>query len=233
MKIMVIVPGFAPPPELIQARERYYKPLCSPDTEVEVVPAEEGPAPSGPITEGLLVPGMLKRVEQAIKEGYDAIFMHCGCDTGLMDAKSLADIPVVGGLETGLYMASMLADRFGLITSTKGVAAGTARAVKNYGIADQIVSIEILDMPYNEYLQRRDEVESKFVELAKKQIDHGAQLIVPSELLILVALGPGSAKRLSQKLGVTVLDINAIDFKTAEMLASLKVSQSKLAFPTL
>jgi len=231
MKIMVIVPETGYRKEWMEARERYYKPLCAQGTEVTVLSLEGEPAPAE-IRSGFTVVGVLKRVEQAMKEGYDGIFVHCGHDGTVVDAKTLANIPVIGGGEPALHVACMLADRFGLITGLEEFIPNVARQTRLYGVADRIVSIKSIDMPYSEWIERKDKLEERFVDIAKEQVEHGAQLILPVELLILTALGPGSTKRLSQKVGVTVLDTNAIAFKVIEMLANLKLSPSKSTFPS-
>ena len=83
-----------------------------------------------------------------------------------------------------------------------------------------------------ELSQRKDELELKFIELAKKQIDEeGAQAIVPGCLLYLPTLGPGSRERLEGILGVPVVNGSAIAIRFAEMMVSLKLSQSKRAYP--
>ena len=244
MKIMIIVPGHSWMPEAIKARERYYRALCSPETDLKVVLGElpillEGqPSTSGvsyidePLTAGLIAHGILKKVQQAIKDDFDGILIHCGGDFAVTEARNMADIPVFGGMEASVHIASMLADRFGIITSLQRFVPMKERLVKLYGVSDRVVSVKAVDMHYDEHLQTKKELEKKFIEVAREQIEQGAQLIVPAELLILVALGLGAADRLSQKLGIQVLDSNAVTFKFLEMLANLKVRYSKEAFPS-
>ena len=230
MRIMVIAFGDLSRQE-IEIRQKHLRTLCSRGTEVEVAPIREGPDVTDATTLSLAVPGILKRVNQAARESYDAIMINCFADPGLEAAKTLVNIPVVGGGEPNYHVASLLADRFGLVTLTKEFIPIMARQTKVYGVADRIVSIRSFDIPVAEFQQRKEEVEARFIEQAKEQVDSGAQLIIPACLATLPALGAGSADRLSQKLGVMVLDSNATALKMAEMLANLGVSQSKLAFP--
>ena len=129
------------------------------------------------------------------------------------------------------HIASLLADRFGLLSSTKEPIPVMIKEAKVYGVGDRILSIKALDIPVGEFQQRKDELEAIFVERGKELRKQGAQLIVPACLAILPALGSDSAERLSRKLGITVLNSNAIALRVAEMLANLKVTQSPLAFP--
>ena len=230
MKIMVIVFGDISQEE-IETRKNYLQTLCARETEVIVTPIGQGPEVTDATTSILAVPGILKRVEQASRENYHAVMINCFADPGLEAAKTLANIPVVGGGEPNYHVASLLADRFGMVTVTREFIPVMARQAKVYGVSDRIVSITSFDIPVSEFQQRKEELEARFIELAKEQINNGAQLIIPACLATLPTLGVGSAVRLSQKLGVTVLDSNATALRTAEMLANLGISQSKLAFP--
>jgi len=230
MKIMVIVFGDISREE-IETRKNYLQTLCSRETEVVVAPIGQGPEVTDATTSSLAVPGILKRVEQASRENYQAAMINCFADPGLEAAKTMVNIPIIGGGEPNYHVASLLADRFGLVTVTREFIPVMARQAKVYGVADRIVSITSFNIPVSEFQQRKKELEARFIELAKEQIDNGAQLIIPACLATLPALGIGSAARLSQKLGVMVLDSNATALRTAEMLVNLGISQSKLAFP--
>ena len=86
-------------------------------------------------------------------------------------------------------------------------------------------------MPWDEYYGRKSELEEKLIEMAKEMINEGAELILIGCTAILPALGVGSTQRLSEKLGIPIIDPVGITIKVADMLVSLNLSQSKLAFP--
>ena len=60
---------------------------------------------------------------------------------------------------------------------------------------------------------------------------HGAELTLIGCTATLRAMGIGSARRLSGKLGITIIDPVGIALRIAEMLVRLNLSQSKAAFP--
>lgn len=230
MKIMSIAPGSYNAEE-IKVRQDYAESLCSPGTRVTVVNIEGPPSPTDAVTLALMTPGVLKRVEEAEREGYDAVVDACFGDPGLDAAKTVARIPVVGQGESTYHVACMLTDRFGLITLTQEWVPIFWRRAKVYGLADRITSIKAVDIPVIEFHQRRDELEVRFIELAKEHISDGAQLIIIACGAMLPTLGVGSGQRLSEELGITLVDPTATALRMAEVLVNLGIAQSPIAFP--
>jgi len=96
-----------------------------------------------------------------------------------------------------------------------------------------MTSMRPLNIPILQMVERKDEVEKKFVEIAKYQInEEGAQLIIAGTGSIFPALGSGSRERIEQKLGVPVLEGSGIAIKTLEMLVNLKLTHSKKTYPS-
>lgn len=228
MKIMVVAPGSFSPEE-IKMRQDYAESLCS--SEIKVVGVEGPSSLTDDATLGLLVPGMIKRAEEATKQGYDAVVIHCFADIGLDGAKTVADIPVVGAAECVYHVASLLADKFGLITARDEYIPSFYRRARTLGVADRIVSAKSINIPILELRQRKDEVEALFTERIKEAIRDGAEIIIVGCLAILPTLGKGSARRLSEKLGIQVIDGTATALRVAEMLVNLGLKQSRLTFP--
>ena len=80
--------------------------------------AEGGPLSiEGPLDGARAVPWMLQRIEQTEATGVDAHVIACFDDTGLDAARCLARAPVVGIGEAAAHCATMLADRFAIVTS--------------------------------------------------------------------------------------------------------------------
>jgi len=93
--------------------------------------------------------------------------------------------------------------------------------------------MKAVNIPILEMAARKDELERKFVEIARYQIDkEGAQLIIAGTGAIFPSLGIGSRERIEQALGVPVLEGTGIAIKTLEMLVSLKLTHSKKTYPS-
>ncbi len=105
------------------------------------------------------------------------------------------------------------------------------RRARTLGIAERIVSAKSINIPILELRQRKGEVEARFTERIREAISDGAEVIIVGCLAILPTLGKGSAKRLSEKLGIQVIDGTATALRVAEMLVTLNLKQSRLAFP--
>ena len=233
MKIMLIQP-VAFLQEEVKAREDYAKSVCLPDTTVIMASVEEpSTAPTHfPLFE-VLVPGILERVKQAEKEGCDAVVIDCFSDVALEAARTIAQIPIIGPFQSSLHVACLLADRFGLIIPREEGIPSCSRLARGHGMADRIASIKAFSIPFLEFRDKKDEVETKLAKLVQESVDEGAELIIIGCTAMFPAMGIGSAEKLSAKLGITLIDTIGLSLKLAEMLVSLNLRQSKLAFPNL
>ena len=124
-----------------------------------------------------------------------------------------------------------MADHFGLITAREEYIPSFFRRARTLGVAERIVSAKAINIPILELRQRRDEVEAKFILRTKEAIRDGAEIILVGCLAILPTLGKGSAQRLSEKLGIQIMDGTATALRVAEMLVNLRLTQSRLTFP--
>ncbi len=91
------------------------------------------------------LPGLLNRVVLAEKEGYKAVIIGCFGDPGLIAARQLVSIPVIGPGETALAVASTLGNRILLIEPAKDLVYVTERMAYAYGYRDKVVGIRSLD----------------------------------------------------------------------------------------
>ena len=59
---------------------------------------------------------IIREVQAAEEEGYQAIIIGCFVDPALREARGVVEIPIVGPGESCFYVASLMARRFGVIT---------------------------------------------------------------------------------------------------------------------
>ena len=228
MRLTIVEPGSFSNEELGR-RENYAKSVCSPRTDLQLVSTEPSLAPNDPFI--LLVPSILERVKEAERDGYDAVVIDCFTDVGLEAAKTAVDLPIVGPCESSLHIACLLADKFGWVTPSEQGIPSCWRRAKLYGMASRITSIKAVDIPFLEYHNRKAELESKLISLIREMMNTGAQLALIGCTAIFPALGIDSAKQLSAKLGITIIDPIGVALNIAEVLVRLNLSQSKVAFP--
>ena len=118
MKIKVIMSDKAMSRETMDAREKMLKVALSSDAEVSVDCIKKGPDELDCNTdEAFAAAEMVKESIRAEKEGYDAIVIYCFSDVGIDAIRENVRIPVIGPGETSLAAASIICNRFTVLTS--------------------------------------------------------------------------------------------------------------------
>lgn len=136
MKIKVIMSDKAMSRETMDARERMLKAALSSDAEVSVDCIKKGPDELDCNTdEAFAAAEMVKESIRAEKEGYDAIVIYCFSDVGIDAIRENVRIPVIGPGETSLAAASMICNRFTVLTSESINIPRTYRRLMRNGIA--------------------------------------------------------------------------------------------------
>ena len=125
MNIKVIMSDKAMLRETMDAREEMLRAALSSDADVSVDCIKEGPDELDCNTdEAFAAAEMVKESIKAEREGYDAIVIYCFSDVGLDAIRENVRIPVIGPGETSLAAASMLCNRFTVLTSESVHTAG-------------------------------------------------------------------------------------------------------------
>ena len=107
---------------------------AGPGTEVLAVNPAQGPVTiEGYYDEAMSLAGMLDLIRQA--DGYDAVVIACFDDSELDAARCLTDKPVVGVGEAAYHMASMIANRFSVVTTLAQSVPALEHNLQRYGLA--------------------------------------------------------------------------------------------------
>jgi allantoin racemase len=243
MKFKQILPRSATA-EQITSIQSYVNSLCTPGITVDVVDIKGPPSPPDYKTPAwikppldlrgvaFVAPLMIESAEKAEKEGYDAAIFSCGFDPGILSAKSALKIPIIGMAESMYRVASLLADRWGLIVGYTGMSAIIRKVIQAYGVADYVTSIKTLHVDPFQIKENRAEVEAKFIAAGKELISEDAGLVINHCSPLFAGVGRKALARIREQLGV-VLDPYDTALKTAEMLVKLGLSQSRMAFPSM
>lgn len=136
----------------MDAREEMLSAALSSDAFVSVDCIKRGPDELDCNTdEAFAAAEMVKESIRAEKEGYDAIVIYCFSDVGMDAIRENVRIPVIGPGETSLAAASMLCNRFTVLTSESINIPRTYRRLMRNGIArEKMVSVRALDIPIGE-----------------------------------------------------------------------------------
>lgn len=201
------------------------------NTKIDVVNVKEGPESVECTYDEIWaeLPTLLE-AEKAEREGYDGVIIYCFSDPGLRAAKERLNIPIVGLNEASVHLASILGNRFSIITTGPAdiVSGGLEEKLKLYGFEDKCASIRSIMIPVLDLRKGKGEMVERLCKEAKKATDEdGADTIV---------LGCGSIigikEKISEKLKVPVVVPGIAALKICEDLIDMKIAQSKRCFVT-
>jgi len=166
-------------------------------------------------------PWILKSVQAAVRDGCDGIFLGVAFDTGLAAAKSIADVPVLGALESAVAYARILCRRFSILAINSEEVAVNYRLAREYGFMRHLSSVEPIDIPVRRLQEDRDLTMNRLEQAAARGIAQGAQAV------ILGCTGMGwTAPLLADRIPVPVLDTSVIGLHMLETLVALRLRQS-------
>lgn len=120
----------------------------------------------------------------AEKAGYDAVFIGTIPDVGLIEARSLVDIPVIGYGQASMHIASMLGSKIGIINFLAPLVDQLRFNAAQYGLAQKLGPIIQADIGFYDILQgfqNPEPIIEKFSIAAKEAIAQGANVIIPGE----------------------------------------------------
>ncbi|MEM0090676.1 MAG: aspartate/glutamate racemase family protein [Nitrososphaerota archaeon] len=226
MKIKVIVPVSTDFwNDLVRDAYEKHK---DPGTEIDIINIKRGPESIEQIYDDswAALPALLE-VEKAEKEGCAAAIIYCFGDPALLAAKEAVSIPVVGLCEPSIHVASMLGRKFSIIGVGGKVGYGLMiDNVTRYGLLHKLASVRLTDIKVLDIRKEFNKLVKILTEEGKKAIEvDGADVLV---------LGCGGllniADILQEKLGAPVIDPGLVALKVAELLAKLKLRQSKIAY---
>src|SRR5690606_37263220 len=207
--------------------------ICGPDTTVDLHGLRPDTYPEGmpPVAMTRYKYGVeladlqvIDNIVTAERQGYDAVAISCFLDPGLEQARSLVDIPVVSSCETALLVSSAVSRSFGFLTLDENMAAYLRKLVVRHGFTERVNVVEALDPPIDEFeLDRAFAGSPEFVERfsgqARKLIAGGADMIVPAEGVLNIALVRNNVQAIE---GTPVLDSYGSLLAFAEMLVQLR-----------
>ncbi len=222
MRILVINPNASI--EMTDVIRDQLLAVARPDVQVEVVnPPGAPPAIESALDEAACVPPMLRLVESAQRDGYDAVVIACFSDPGLDAAREATDLPVVGIQDAAMHLAAQLGYRFSVLTTLKHRAPVRELAALKAGLDRRLASCRPLNLPVLETVQNRDDVIRKIVSVGRQCVEQDG-----AEVLLLGCAGLGDlAAVASREIGVPVIDPNAAALKLCETLVDLQLSHSR------
>jgi len=221
-----------------KARKEFLERYLSPGYELEVRNVAYGGETSLETLyyTAVTVPYILEEIMKAERDGFDAVIVDCFSDPGVHEGRELVNIPVVGPWEASIYVACMLGFRIAIITvgatyRTKkhGIFLSMDRLrIQKYGLSNRIVSIRTTGQSVQDCEDKKQTLDLLYKESVKAIEEDGAEVIV----LGCTAMA-GLAEELQKRLDVPVVDPTLAALKVTEMLLSLNLKHSRLAYPSI
>ncbi|WP_311969803.1 aspartate/glutamate racemase family protein [Pseudomonas baltica] len=230
MKIQVINPNTSR--SMTTSIGRAAMAVARPETEIIACCPQDGPASiEGHFDEAIAAVGVLEEVRKGVAAGIDAHVIACFGDPGLLAARELARGPVIGIAEAAFHVASLICTRFAVVTTLTRTRIIAEHLLRNYGMTEHCTSVRCVDIAVLE-------LEALGEDLLVERIAEQALLVRDQEGAGAIVLGCGGMAdlpaRVSERVGLPVIDGVAAAVKLAEMLVELGLRTSKhgdLAYP--
>ncbi len=166
---------------------------------------------------------VVKSIYGSAKNGCDAAVIGCFLDSGLLEARSIVDIPVTGPFEASMAFASSFGGKFSIITLSRPTVPKIERLARAYGVSFKLASIRHADVTSTEAriaCKKPKETANILKELAIKAVNEDeAELVIPGCTILSTIL---TASKMYEVEGAPILDGVVAAIKIAESLVDLK-----------
>lgn len=167
-----------------------------------------------------------ERIVKAEKEGYDGVMISCMADPGLLEARQVVDIPVLGTLETTGLIAQMIGRNFSIIATDREWAAGIELLVSKYNWGGRFASVRHIGISasklYPEFTSP-EELERRTLKAARKCVEEDqAEVLVAGCTILGAILSKLSSQKLGRRLNAPIVDPMAVTLKMTEAMVEMR-----------
>ena len=197
--------------------------FARPDTEIVAASSQDGPASiQGFLDVAICVPGLLKEVAQ--HKDLDAIVIACFDDTGLDAVRSLVSVPVLGIGEAAYHAASLIANKFSVITTLSRSVPGLENNLMRYGLAQKCACVRATEIP----VLKLEEGDPATLDKIRLEI-HASINEDKAEAIVLGCAGMADlVAQLSEEFGLPVIEGVSAGVTFAEALVNNSLRTSKI-----
>ena len=220
MKILVINPNTTA--SMTSKIEVAANSVASANTQIVAANSQDGPASiQGFLDVAHCVPGLLGEIKR--HPDVDAIVIACFDDTGLDAVRCMVSVPVIGIGEAGFHTASMIANKFSVVTTLSRSVPGLENNLQRYGMAQKCVGVRATDIP----VLKLEEGDPETLEKIKSEIREAISQD-KAEAIVLGCAGMADLMdSLSDEFGLPVIDGVTAGVALAEALVKIGLSTSK------
>jgi allantoin racemase len=221
MKILVINPNTTT--SMTDKIAKAARAVARPDTEIVAASSQDGPVSiQGFLDVATCVPGLLNEVVQ--HKEVDAIVIACFDDTGLDAVRSLVSVPVLGIGEAAYHAASMIANKFSVITTLSRSVPGLENNLLRYGLAQKCACVRATEIP----VLKLEEGDPATLDKIRLEI-HASINEDKAEAIVLGCAGMADLMaQLSEEFGLPVIEGVSAGVTFAEALVNNSLRTSKI-----
>lgn len=196
---------------------------AAPGTEILAVNPERGPASiEGYYDEALSLAGLIETV--AAHPGADGVVVACFDDTGLDAVRCMTSAPVIGIGEAAFHFASVLSNRFSVVTTLSRSVPAIEHNLVRYGLAGRCARVRASDIPVLDLEKGDPAMRARICDEISAAIEDDR-----AEAIVLGCAGMTDlTASLAEEFGLPVLDGVACAVAFCEGIARLKLSTTKL-----
>jgi allantoin racemase len=193
-------------------------------TQIETISVSSGPVSiENFYDQAASVIGLIETIRGS-ERSYDAIVIAAACDPGIAPVRELVEIPVIGIGEAAMHLASLVANKFSIITVFPRIVPLIQRAVEQSGLQGKCNSIRSIESCVLDTEGKSTVVEKQLYEASIQAIEYDK-----AEAICLGCSGMTKfAEDLEKKINIPVFDGVVSAIKLAEALVEMHKKTSKL-----
>jgi allantoin racemase len=167
----------------------------------------------------------VRNAVRAANEGYDAFILGHFQDSGLWEARSAAEIPVIGLGEASMLHACTLGTTIGLITIHPTFIPYHQEQIRRYGLEQRVVAVRAVDSASGDYVRAFQDPEvakalaGHYTHEIETLVRQGIEVVLPAGGLPALLFG---AEVKASAAPALLLDSISVAIKAAEMAVDLK-----------
>ena len=218
-------------PQEVLRRQSVLRDYAAKGSEVVAEPTATGPASIESARDAaIVVPELMRLAPLAEERGFDAMIIGCFSDPGIDALRELLRMPVVGPGAASLHLAAQLGTRISVLTPAGRGLGRVAARMRGLGLGELLVSVRGIGLSVMELARQEPGALDQAAKAAALALEQDQ-----ADVLVLgcmsMAFLPGICETLSERVGVPIVNPVVAALKTAEMIAGMKLAQSKLAYP--
>jgi allantoin racemase len=186
-------------------------------------PAQGPAAIEGPYDQAMCLQPLLAEVARGERDGCVATVIACFDDPGVAAARCLVRGPVLGIAQAAMASASLVAARFGIVTTVQPAVDGIEEMVQRYGAARACAGVLAAGVRVQALHRASAANYQRILNAALELLRSRRAEAIVLGCAGMSALGP----RLARDLGVPVIDGVAAAVKLVEGLLAMQLSTSK------